>query len=256
MVAAARREAAANLKIKKGLETRAAAEEETVAQLVRQRKASEDAAEQPMCAQDKARYSELIKERASVERRIAGTDREGRGAAQPRKAAAARREANARRSHSTSQGTGSGRNGEPRDLPSDVSVGQAFHTRCRRDHLSLRDAVPPGAALLEAARRHRLRRRLRHQIRAPHSGRVEEKYYNAGYGNRLMIDHGYVRRQVRHHRLQPRQPVHSPGRATGPQGPGDRLRRQHRLLHRLPSAPDGLAQRPAPQPDDLVLTEV
>ena len=30
-------------------------------------------------------------------------------------------------------------------------------------------------------------------IRAPYSGRVEEKYYNGGYGNRLMIDHGYVR---------------------------------------------------------------
>jgi murein DD-endopeptidase MepM/ murein hydrolase activator NlpD len=31
------------------------------------------------------------------------------------------------------------------------------------------------------------------RIRAPYAGRVEEKYYNGGYGNRLMIDHGYVR---------------------------------------------------------------
>ena len=31
------------------------------------------------------------------------------------------------------------------------------------------------------------------RIRAPYNGRVEEKYYNGGYGNRLMIDHGYVR---------------------------------------------------------------
>src|SRR5918997_1382662 len=30
-------------------------------------------------------------------------------------------------------------------------------------------------------------------IRAPYKGRVEEKYYSGGYGNRLMIDHGNVR---------------------------------------------------------------
>ena len=29
-------------------------------------------------------------------------------------------------------------------------------------------------------------------IRAPAAGRVAERYYNGGYGNRLMIDHGYV----------------------------------------------------------------
>jgi murein DD-endopeptidase MepM/ murein hydrolase activator NlpD len=29
-------------------------------------------------------------------------------------------------------------------------------------------------------------------IRAPYPGRVAERYYNAGYGNRLMIDHGFV----------------------------------------------------------------
>src|SRR4029450_6522017 len=29
-------------------------------------------------------------------------------------------------------------------------------------------------------------------IRAAYAGGVAERYYNAGYGNRLMIDHGYV----------------------------------------------------------------
>jgi murein DD-endopeptidase MepM/ murein hydrolase activator NlpD len=29
-------------------------------------------------------------------------------------------------------------------------------------------------------------------IRASYAGRVAERYYNAGYGNRLMIDHGYI----------------------------------------------------------------
>ena len=54
-VAAARHEAAANLKIKKSLEFRATAEKATVAQLVRQRKAAEDQAEADV-AQDKAHY--------------------------------------------------------------------------------------------------------------------------------------------------------------------------------------------------------
>ncbi len=30
------------------------------------------------------------------------------------------------------------------------------------------------------------------EIRAPYAGRVAERYYNGGYGNRLMIDHGLV----------------------------------------------------------------
>jgi murein DD-endopeptidase MepM/ murein hydrolase activator NlpD len=29
-------------------------------------------------------------------------------------------------------------------------------------------------------------------IRAPYSGKVVEKYYNGGYGNRLILDHGVV----------------------------------------------------------------
>ena len=83
-VAAARREAAANLKIKKKLEARAEAQEATVAQLLTQQKTAEDAAAADV-AQDKARYTELIKERASVERRIAG--RIAKAAAERRRAA-------------------------------------------------------------------------------------------------------------------------------------------------------------------------
>ena len=93
-VAAARREAAANLKIKKGLEARAAAQESTVARLLRQRKTAEDAAAIDV-AQDKARYSELIKERASVERRRcadrAAAERAAERAAAERKRAAERK---------------------------------------------------------------------------------------------------------------------------------------------------------------------
>ena len=99
-VAAARREAAANVKIKKGLEARAATQETTVARLLRQRKSAEDAAATNV-AQDKARYSELIKERASVERRIAA--RIAKAAAERKRAAAERKRAAERKAAQRSQ---------------------------------------------------------------------------------------------------------------------------------------------------------
>ncbi|HJY45695.1 MAG TPA: M23 family metallopeptidase, partial [Propionibacteriaceae bacterium] len=190
-VAAARREAAANLKIKKGLQARAAAEEETVAQLVRQRKASEDAAAADV-AQDKARYSELIKERASVERRIAA--RIAKAAAKRKaaeRAAERKRAAEARRSHSTSKHTQRSRqtrrstmssagHGFSYPVPARVTsaFGMRFHPVLR--YWKLHDGTDLGAGCGTP-------------IRAPRAGRVAERYYNAGYGKRLMIDHGYVR---------------------------------------------------------------
>jgi murein DD-endopeptidase MepM/ murein hydrolase activator NlpD len=185
-VTAARHEAAANLKIKKGLESRAAGEEATVAQLVRQRRAAEDAAATDV-AQDKARYSQLIKERASVERRIAA--RIAKAAAE-RKRAAERKAAAARRSHSTSKQ--SHRSWHPRrSTGSSAGHGFIFPVAARitspfgmRFHpvlhyWKLHDGTDFGAACGTA-------------IRASYSGRVAERYYNAGYGNRLMIDHGYI----------------------------------------------------------------
>ena len=194
-VAAARREAAANLKIKKGLQARAAAEEETVAQLVRQRKASEDAAAADV-AQDKARYSELIKERASVERRIGA--RIAKAAAERRaaeRAAAARkraadRKADARRSNSSTKHTQRSRqtrrstmssagHGFSYPVPARVTsaFGMRFHPVLR--YWKLHDGTDLGAGCGT-------------QIRAPRGGRVAERYYNAGYGKRLMIDHGRI----------------------------------------------------------------
>ena len=187
-VAAARREAAANLKIKKGLEARATADEATVAQLLRQRKASEDAAAADV-AQDKAQYTELIKERALVERRIAA--RIAKAAAERRaaeRAAAARKLAaeqkanagsgNARRSsnHSTMS---SADNGFSYPVPPRITspFGMRFHPVLR--YWKLHDGTDFGAGCGTP-------------IRAPRSGRVAERYYNAGYGKRLMIDHGYI----------------------------------------------------------------
>ena len=183
-VAAARREAAANLKIKKRLEVRAATEEATVERLLSQRKATEDAAAADV-AQDKARYSELIKERASVERRISA--RIAKAAAERK---AAERKANARRSHSTTKRSGQDRSSSNQSMSSaghgfsypvpariTSAFGMRFHPILR--YWKLHDGTDFGAGCGTS-------------IRAPHAGRVAERYYNIGYGKRLMIDHGYV----------------------------------------------------------------
>jgi murein DD-endopeptidase MepM/ murein hydrolase activator NlpD len=178
-VAAARQDAAANLKIKKALESRAAAEEATVARLVRQRKAAEDAAADDV-AQDKTRYSQLIKERASVERRIA---------ARIAKAAAARKRAAERKSNATrpSHSTGHARHsstssaGHGFSFPVAARITSPFGMRFHPvlHYWKLHDGTDFGASCGTP-------------IRAAHAGRVAERYYNAGYGNRVMIDHGYV----------------------------------------------------------------
>jgi murein DD-endopeptidase MepM/ murein hydrolase activator NlpD len=187
-IAAARREAAANLKIKKGLETRAAAQEATVGRLLRQRETAEDAAAGEV-AQDKARYSELIKERASVERRIAeriakaAAERKRaaeRAAAERRRKAAVHnhRSSHPRRSahHSTMSTAGHGFS-FPVAAHITSPFGMRFHPVLH--YWKLHDGTDFGAACGTP-------------IRAAHAGRVAERYYNAGYGNRLMIDHGYL----------------------------------------------------------------
>jgi murein DD-endopeptidase MepM/ murein hydrolase activator NlpD len=193
-VAAARREAAANLKIKKGLDARAAAQEATVARLLRQHKAAEDAAATDV-AQDKARYAELIKERTSVERRIAARiakaaaerKRAAERAAAERKRTAERKSSQRSRStakhsnrpsprHSTMSGAGHGFS-YPVAAHITSPFGMRFHPVLR--YWKLHDGTDFGAACGTP-------------IRAPRAGRVAERYYNAGYGNRLMIDHGYL----------------------------------------------------------------
>lgn len=184
-VAAARHEAAANLKIKVSLEARAMAEEATVAQLVRQRKTAEKAAATDV-AQDKAQYSQLIKERASVERRIAARIAK---AAAARKRAAQQKANAARRSHST--GKRSHHSWHPRSTTPRAGHGFSFPVAAHitspfgmRFHpvlhyWKLHDGTDFGASCGTP-------------IRAAYAGRVAERYYNAGYGNRLMIDHGYI----------------------------------------------------------------
>jgi murein DD-endopeptidase MepM/ murein hydrolase activator NlpD len=189
-VAAARREAAANLKIKKGLQARAAAQEASVARLLRQWKSAEDAAATDV-AQDKARYAELIKERTSVERRIAARiakaaaerNRAAERAAAERKRTAERKAAQRSSKHSNRpsprRSMSSAGHGFSYPVPAHITspFGMRFHPVLR--YWKLHDGTDFGAACGTP-------------IRAPRAGRVAERYYNAGYGNRLMIDHGYL----------------------------------------------------------------
>jgi murein DD-endopeptidase MepM/ murein hydrolase activator NlpD len=152
---------------------------------LRQRKSVEDAAEADV-AQDKARYAELIKERASVERRIdariakAAAERKRtaeRKAAQRSRSATkhTNRPSNPRRSSASNAG-----HGFSFPVPARITspFGMRFHPVLR--YWKLHDGTDFGAGCGTA-------------IRAPRAGRVAERYYNAGYGNRLMIDHGYIR---------------------------------------------------------------
>jgi murein DD-endopeptidase MepM/ murein hydrolase activator NlpD len=189
-VAAARREAAANLKIKKGLQARAAAQEASVARLLRQRKSAEDDAATDV-AQDKARYAELIKERASVERRIAARiakaaaerKRAAERAAADRKRTAERKAAQRSSKHSNRpsprRSMSSAGHGFSYPVPARITspFGMRFHPVLR--YWKLHDGTDFGAACGTP-------------IRAPRAGRVAERYYNVGYGNRLMIDHGHL----------------------------------------------------------------
>ncbi len=204
-VAADRKEAADNLKVKKSLEAKAEQQATTVAQLLRQRQAVERAASKDV-AQDKAHYAKLTKERASVEQRIAARIAKAkaeaaarraaaqRAAAQAasaaRKAAAASRKSNRRvsppqrRSHSSSSSrravsSSSAHHGfdYPVSAPITSPYGMRFHPVLH--YWKLHDGTDFGAGCGAA-------------IRAPYAGRVAERYFNPGYGNRLMIDHGNV----------------------------------------------------------------
>ena len=164
-------------------------------------------------AEDKAQYAKLTQERASVEKRIAiriakakaeaarkacrrPSGRRGKRAAA--NAPGGQGEQRAKRPGESTAKAATSRNGSPRrqeegDLvqqpnlqaryhapvsaPITSPYGMRFHPVLR--YWKLHDGTDFGAGCGTP-------------IRAPYSGRVAERYYNAGYGNRLMIDHGFV----------------------------------------------------------------
>ena len=196
-VAAQRKAAAENLALKRTLQARAAAQEAAVAGLLVQQQTDQQAAAHEV-AQDKTRYAGLVKERASVEHRIAVRIAKAKAAAARKAAAerrareAARREAAARRAAEKARRSASHRSGhhssasraravelrrvELRWVTVGRFVGWRLVLRGRRrrqprlhlsgqraDHLAVRHALPSRAAHLEAARRYRLRRGMRHR---------------------------------------------------------------------------------------------
>ena len=221
-IAADRKEAAANLRVKQTLEARAEAEESGVTALVQQRQSAESAAAAEV-AQDRSQYAKLTQERASVEKRIATRIAQAKAEAAARKAeeqrarraaarqAAAQAAAEAQRAKQSAQ-TPVRRSVAPR--PRAVAP-QPRATTPRRASVSSSSSGSsashgfsyPVSAPITSPYGNRFHPVLHYwklhdgtdfgagcgsPIRAPYAGRVAERYYNGGYGNRLMIDHGNV----------------------------------------------------------------
>ena len=218
-VAADRKEAAANLQVKQGLRARAAAEESDVTALVQQRQAAEAAAADDV-AQDRAQYAKLTQERALVEQRIAARVARAKAAAAAREAAeqrarqAAARKAAARAAAEARQAKQSARKPVTRrSAPVAPSAPARVGTRAPRSDSGVSTSSVahgfsyPVSAPITSPYGMRFHPVLKYwklhdgtdfgagcgtAIRAPYPGRVAERYFNAGYGNRLMIDHGNV----------------------------------------------------------------
>jgi murein DD-endopeptidase MepM/ murein hydrolase activator NlpD len=210
--AANRKAAAENLVLKRKLEQQAQEEADQVAALLRTKEAAESAAAGQVAA-DKEQYAQQSAERAQVEKRIAeriarekaeaarkaAAARAARAAAEKRREAAEARERaeeresdrgsddsddsdrpkkkkpkKSEKNHNSSASHGFD---YPVSAPITSPYGMRFHPVLH--YWKLHDGTDFGAGCGAA-------------IRAPYKGRVEERYYNSGYGNRLIIDHGEV----------------------------------------------------------------
>lgn len=205
-VAADRQAAADALAATEQLEAQAAHWESQVTQRVNEHASAKATAEQAV-AEDQARYEALTSERNAVEQRIqeriarekAEAERRAAEEKAARERAARERAAQARqsqtsRSSSPSKSTTSSSSGGSKSSGSSSSsssgslawpvsgpitsqYGMRLHPITKV--YKLHDGTDWGAACGTP-------------IRAVASGRVTERYYNAGYGNRLQIDHGTV----------------------------------------------------------------
>jgi murein DD-endopeptidase MepM/ murein hydrolase activator NlpD len=229
-VAAERKAAADNLALRRSLEVRAANEQASVATLLRQRESQRAAAADDVAA-DKTRYAELQQERTSVERRIAIriAKAKAEAAAKARAEAQARARAAAARERAAKRAAAEARRAEQRakaarGAKQRAKAAEAAKAAKARARVAERRAK--GSSGSSSAQRasgsfaypvrgpitspygRRFHPILHYWklhdgtdfragcgavIRAPYKGRVEERYYSGGYGNRLMIDHGYVR---------------------------------------------------------------
>ncbi|MGO1974126.1 MAG: peptidoglycan DD-metalloendopeptidase family protein [Propionibacteriaceae bacterium] len=194
-----RKKAAENLKVSQSLEEQAAAQEASVAELVRSNSAAKEAASSEVSA-DKKRYEQLQSERSKVEQRIAARIAEqkrqeaaaAKRAAEERAAKQRQQASSKKKSNSSNSSSSSGsskRKSSPRSssnsgsfqMPVNGPITSSYGMRLHPvlGYWKLHDGTDFGAGCGAT-------------IRAPYSGRVSEKYFNAGYGNRLLIDHGRV----------------------------------------------------------------
>src|SRR5215212_3362344 len=206
-VRADRKVAATALRTKQTLEARAATEEASVQSLFSQQRSIEEAAADDV-AEDQAQYAKLTRERASVEQRIAtriaaakvaAADKAAKIAA--RKATAAERARKAReRTHHDSAKIRHKATSE-RKKPGHEKKAARRTSMAKANHgfsypVSASVTSPFGMRFHPVLHYWKLhdgtdfRAGCGSAIRAPYAGRVAERYYNAGYGNRLMIDHG------------------------------------------------------------------
>lgn len=226
-VAADRAEAAASLRATRQLEARATAETSAVAGLLSRRQVVQQSAADDV-AQDKSQYASLTQERAAVEQRIAARIAAAKARAQAEaKAAAARRAAAERaatkareRARQAAAVVKAGSRSYAKSAPV-RRVKAAAKSSWRPNRSSVARAAPVRASSSGAhhgfvypvngpitspygMRFHPVLRVWKlHDgtdfgvgcgapIYAAYSGTVAERYFNAGYGNRLIIDHGRV----------------------------------------------------------------
>jgi len=162
-VARQRAEAAANLARIRALEREASAAEKRVRALVEERKAAVAQAERAK-AEDLRRYQQLVAERERIRRMLEELARQERE----------REEQRRKRKDDRSDDSGA-RLLRPVDGPITSHYGMRFHPILRR--WKLHDGTDFGASCGTP-------------VRAAASGRVLARYYNAGYGRRILLAHG------------------------------------------------------------------
>lgn len=176
-----RAEAAANLLRMRELERQAKQAEARVVQLVADRQAAQQAAQRAM-AEDERRYQALVAERARIKRMLEEIARKEAAAERERQ----RRERE-RRERDSGNDNGGGDSGGGSDGGSGLSYpvsapitspyGMRFHPVLHR--WKLHDGTDFGAGCGTP-------------VHASAGGRVIARYYNSGYGNRVLISHGWM----------------------------------------------------------------
>ncbi|HET7327807.1 MAG TPA: peptidoglycan DD-metalloendopeptidase family protein [Nocardioidaceae bacterium] len=192
-VARRRAIAAKNLETKQALEARAQEARDVVASLVSKRAAAKQAAERAKAA-DRRQIAELESERSRIEAQLqkiaerrAAERRRQQAAARAAAQAAAEADARAEEPAEPSRSSSGGRSPDlgsggflsyPIDSYITSPYGMRFHPILKVN--KLHDGTDFGAGCGTP-------------IRAAADGRVLQAYYNGGYGNRLIIDHGVQR---------------------------------------------------------------